>query len=86
MALENIMESIVRDRLDKMIAEQNVCKCKQCYVDILAIALNKLPPKYVNTHKGELLVRILETTSQNLIDIDVEITKAIQIVSKNPRH
>lgn len=45
MALYNVMEEIVRDVLmqykDKM---QLTCQCERCFTDIMAIALNELPP------------------------------------------
>ncbi len=86
MALENVMESIVREKLDTMIKYSDCCKCARCYEDILALALNSLPPKYINSHKGELLVRIDETINQNSIDINIALTKAMDLVGKNPRH
>ena len=55
-------------------------------MDILALVLNRLKPRYVNTHEGELLKRADASHLQSIVDIDVEIMKAIEIVSRSPHH
>ena len=84
MALINIMESIVKEKLDSMLPYIDCCKCEQCYYDIMAITLNYLKPKYVNTLKGELFVKVSSTMPQNNIDVDISIIKAIEIVKQHP--
>lgn len=86
MAVSNIMEELVRQKLDEMLKDIDCCKCEKCYGDMLAIALNICVPKYVNTQKGELMVKIDETKTQNLVDISSSVCKAIQIVKNNPKH
>ena len=86
MALINTMETIVRQRLDEVLKESDCCKCEVCYLDMLAIALNYCPPKYVNTLKGELLVKINNSERQNQIDLEIAILKAIELVKKHPNH
>jgi len=84
MAVINVMESVVRERLDILLRDVDCCKCDKCLDDMMAIALNALKPKYVNSHKGELFSRLDTTKYQNTIDIDVAVTKAINIVSSKP--
>ena len=55
-------------------------------MDIAALALNNLPPRYVSTHKGDIFVRIQEMEGKNDVDVIQAIAKAIEIVGKNPRH
>ena len=86
MALVNMSESIVRDRLTYMLQNYDCCKCETCYTDMLAIVLNYVKPRYVNTHAGELLSRVYAGTIQNSIDTDIAIIKAIEIVSHSPHH
>ncbi len=86
MAVSNIMEEIVKHKLDETLSTMNCCKCDICRTDMLAIALNMCKPKYVNTHKGALMVKIDETKPQNIVDINMAVIKAIKIVSANPRH
>ena len=86
MAISNIMEDIVKQKLDEMLKNIDCCKCEKCYADMLAIALNMIKPKYVSTRQGELLVKIDETKPQNLVDISSSVFKAIEIVKSNPKH
>ncbi len=86
MALINMMEEIVRDKLDEVLILSDCCKCEICYNDILAIALNYIKPKYVNTLEGELRVKLVSTERQNTIDIDIAVLKAIELVKQHPHH
>lgn len=85
-ALINITEMVARERLTQLLNYSDCCKCEKCYTDMLAIVLNNIKPQYVNTHKGELFKRISATTIQNSIDMDIAITKAIELVSRSPQH
>ena len=53
---------------------------------MLAYALNSIPPKYVNSAKGELFGRIDSSKMQNSVDIDIAVAKAISVVSASPKH
>jgi len=48
--------------------------------------LNNLPPKYVVTEKGALYAQLVDFNPQNKIDFMTEMTQAVQIVNKKPRH
>ena len=84
--LKNYMESCVMDLLDPVLESLNACSCENCTLDILAIALNSLPSKYVVTKKGELYTKISNLQNQFDVDIIAAIAKASVIVSRNPRH
>ena len=87
MELKNYMEEVVLQKIDSVIAMYpDCCKCEQCRLDIAALALNNLPPRYVSTHKGDIFVRIQEMEGKNDVDVIQAIAKAIEIVGKNPRH
>ena len=86
MAVVNIMETIIEEKLELQLKDSNCCKCSDCKQDMLAYALNIIPPKYVNSAKGELFGRINSTKLQNSVDIDIAIAKAISIVSASPNH
>lgn len=48
MEFRNYMEELVICVLDEILARQEIgCKCQRCRLDIAALALNNLPPKYV---------------------------------------
>lgn len=82
----NIMETIVVKKLDDVWEELDGCKCSLCHDDIVACALNQLPPRYVSTNEGEIYARTYEMSSEQEFDILLAVAKATQIVSKNPRH
>lgn len=84
--LRNHMEDVVTNMLEEMLPRFDVCKCSVCKKDMIAWALNHLPPKYSVTHKGDLYHRIAEFTPQFEVDVQVALTEAISIISKNPRH
>lgn len=87
MALYNVMEEVVRDVLvqykDKM---QLTCQCDRCMNDIMAIALNELPPRYIANEEYGPYVRAAHVADRqgatNIISI---VTKAAAFVSKSPR-
>ncbi len=85
--LINYMETIVFNKLDVLLKNQeDICKCEQCRLDIAALALNVLPPRYVVTDKGKIYARIDTLETQFEIDVLLAIEKAIQLVRQNPRH
>lgn len=85
--LKNYMEEVVDAFLPHMLERYpEICKCQICMEDIKAIALNKLRPQYFVTHEGLLFSKIEEMTTQHKADLTSELTRAIDIVSKNPRH
>ena len=86
MALVNMMERFVDEKLAAMLANENCCKCERCLEDMKAIALNKLPAKYVSTHNGELFSKLDSTIRQNSVDLNIAVAAAIEAVSKNPSY
>lgn len=87
MRLHNYMEDIVCKYLEQVLDKHNnICKCKKCKLDIMAIALNNLTPLYTVTGKGKLFSKVKGMEKQFEADIVKEITKAIIIVSNSPQH
>lgn len=84
--IKNIMEDAVRKNLKTIMKKQGVCTCENCQNDVVAYALNHLPPKYVSTYEGDVYSRAEAFTQQFEVDIQMAIIKAIQVVSLNPRH
>lgn len=85
-AYENIMEGLVERKLFDLIPTLDVCGCERCFNDIVAAALNLLPPKYVVTDKGYLYSKVETCYLQYEVDIVKAITVATEIVKKYPRH
>jgi len=84
--IRNYMETCVDDQMSSVLRGVNCCTCENCLLDIKAIALNSLPPKYVVTRKGQLYAKLFTLQQQFDVDIIAAITKAAVIVSRSPRH
>lgn len=84
--IKNYMEGVVFDVIDEVLDDIKMCKCDKCILDIAAIALNDLPPKYTVTEKGELYLKINILKQQFEVDIISAVIKAADIVKRNPRH
>ncbi|MGN1107674.1 MAG: late competence development ComFB family protein [Huintestinicola sp.] len=84
--LVNANEEIVKQRMPELLKEYDCCKCEKCVCDMMAIALNNIRPAYVNTAEGMLFKRINSMLPQKTADIDIEILKAINLVSAHPKH
>lgn len=84
--VKNFMEEIVFAFINDILNDINVCTCEKCILDIAAIALNDLPPKYIVTKKGELYTKIDSLKQQFEVDVISAITKAAVIVKRRPRH
>ncbi len=87
MKIYNYMEDVVKDELDKSLADiTDICKCQKCKFDMMVWALNRLPAKYVLSDKGRLYTKLTEQETQFRADVVRELTKAILHVGRNPRH
>ncbi len=84
--LKNYMEELVMKKTDELLKLMNICSCEKCRLDIVAIALNELPTKYVVSETGELYTKLNELEQQFEIDVETAIVKAAVLVSKNPKH
>jgi competence protein ComFB len=85
--LTNFMEHVVTDYVDEVLAEENeFCDCPRCRLDVIAIALNDVKPKYVVTTKGYAYARMGELQAQFKADTIVAVSRALKIVKAHPRH
>jgi competence protein ComFB len=63
-----------------------VCLCDRCQLDIIALALNRLPARYVVTDQGNVFVKALYAERQLISDVIRELSKAALVVQANPNH
>lgn len=84
--LKNFMEELVIKKTGELLKYMDMCHCEKCRMDIVAIALNELPTKYVVSEKGELYTKLNELEQQFEIDVDTTIIKAAELVKNNPKH
>ncbi len=84
--LHNLMEDSVQQVVADLITKADICTCEQCRMDVAAIALNSLPPRYVVTNKGASYARADLLEMQKYVDVVGAVTKAINLVREHPRH
>lgn len=85
MVLVNVMEELVVSRLDTTLMRFNCCKCNKCKKDIAAIALNRLPAKYIVIDENDTVKR-KEAEDKYASDVTGALVQAILAVKKEPRH
>lgn len=83
---KNILEDLIAYKLDELIEATDVCNCERCRNDILAIALNKLPSRYVSSSGGDIMARMQSMDDQMQANITTAIIKAIEVVKLKPHH
>ena len=82
----NYMEIWVKEHMEELLKDSDICKCEKCKRDIYALSLNNLKPFYVATLRGRLITKASGMHQQLETDIIIEITKAINIVNNKPMH
>ena len=88
MHLVNFMEEAVKNSLEDLLLDpiyETLKLDEKSKLDVVAYALNHLPPRYVVTQKGHLYTRVDELKQQFKTDIVIELSKAIKHVKANPR-
>jgi len=84
--LRNYTEEAVKLYLDRWYKDADVCQCDICRMDVMAIMLNNLKPKYVVTDTGALYAQLDDFDPQYKIDFMTIMSQAAQIVKNGPRH
>ncbi len=83
----NKMEVMVEQAVNVELARRNeICSCERCKSDMIALALNMLPSRYVVTLLGEAVTNVDLESSQWKADIMMAVYRAIEIVRGRPRH
>ena len=87
--LSNNTEKLVIENMERLLTKdkyKNICKCKECLLDIASFALNRLPAKYIHNTSNDLYQKISEFENKVSMDVKSTVEKAIEVVSNNPRH
>ncbi len=85
--LRNETEHFVFDELESqlgMIADEDICKCNDCVMDMACFALNHLGPRYRVTLTGALYAKVVDDSVAEQVRTTVE--EAISRISENPAH
>ena len=81
------MEDLVEETLERFYTDDSrYCKCDKCQLDVMTRVLNRLPPTYVVTLKGNAYTKLASLEEQFKADVDREAVKALNAVTRNPRH
>ncbi len=86
MELKNLMEVVVSQAIDDIKKHYEFCNCEQCRLDIAALALNNIPPRYVVSIKGDSYGRADLLAIQKGLDVLGTVLDAVKTVQKKPRH
>ncbi|QSX06337.1 late competence development ComFB family protein [Sedimentibacter sp. zth1] len=84
--MEVMVAEILTDLLNNNKAYKDICKCEVCIDDMMAKALNNITPFYITSKKGKIYGEYFIKEKQNIAHLITEVVKAIDCVSKNPRH
>jgi len=84
--LRNFTEEEVKLYLERWYKELDICQCEDCRLDVMALMLNNLKPKYVVTEKGALWAQLDDFDPQYRTDFMTALTKAAKAVKSTPRH
>ncbi|MBF7083334.1 late competence development ComFB family protein [Desulfallas sp. Bu1-1] len=87
----NYPEVAVRELIDEVLENYkkknpDICDCERCRNDIMALALNNLPVKYIVTEKGHIYTKAIFDQIGGKAQVIAALTAAIQKVHKFPRH
>lgn len=82
----NVTEIIAEEKVVEVIAIMEACSCPRCVYDVLALALNSLPTRYVTTDVGKQFIQLNSYKKQFETDVVAALIKACQIVKESPRH
>lgn len=82
----NVMQVLVEEKAPKYIKMFGLCDCKRCLEDVIALALNHLPPKYVVMDQGERVPKLTFYEGKYSSDITAQLLKACSKVAERPHH
>ena len=86
--LVNEAEKIVLNEVERQLSSlpNYICTCRECVLDVIALALNSIKPLYRVTLIGKIFTGTVineETYKNNIRNV---VFKAIEKVHKNPYH
>ena len=82
----NVMQTLVEDKADKYIKMFGLCGCNRCRIDVVALALSNLPPKYVVAKPHELIPRLSMYEQKYSVVVVTQVMSACRKVLDRPHH
>jgi len=86
--LRNEAEQLVYSELEAQLAEadESVCRCNDCVMDMAAMALNNVKPLYHYSILGNLYAAQAKSDQAYADSVQQQVANAIAKVSSNPSH
>ena len=82
----NVVEIIANEKIADMMLRMDMCTCSNCTRDVLALALNLLPTKYVTSDAGKQYIQLESYKKQFETDVEIALMKACLVVKSSPNH
>ena len=82
----NVMELLVDERLSRYIRMFHLCECPRCLADAKALALTRLPAKYVVLTPSVKAPMLSLYQAKYDSDVTTQIIYACKEVMERPRH
>lgn len=86
MPVLNVTQIIAEEKIHEIIKLMDGCHCEKCVDDMMALALNSLPPKYATTHAGKQYVQLESFKKQFETDVTAALMRACLTVKEHPSH
>jgi competence protein ComFB len=84
--VKNVTEMLVARSYDELLPTMpEFCRCEVCRDDVLVYSLNRLPPHYTSTLKGEVVSKLEMEAGQGSIDVTVVLLDGLRRVAVSPR-
>ncbi len=84
--MKNVTEQLVTRAFQEIRPTvPELCDCPVCREDVLVYALNRLPPHYTSTLKGEVVSKLEMEAGQGSIDVTVVLLDGMRRVADSPR-
>ncbi len=80
------MEDVALRYVDAVLEADGGCRCAVCRADVMAYALNHLPPRYVASDMGRMMVKLSSFESQFRTDVVAALSEGRKVVRAQPRH
>lgn len=82
----NVVEIIANETIADVMERMDMCTCSKCTGDVLALALNSLPTKYVTSDAGKQYIQLDAFKKQFETDVEIALMKACMTVKSAPNH
>ena len=87
-SLTNESEEIVHVEIERQLKQlpDYICTCKECLLDVMALALNSIKPLYRVSLMGKIYTDVAMSDKTYATKVTEAVFKAIETVHKNPAH